>query len=38
MALCRSLERHREPVGKRIVAAVMLAERPLADEASEQVS
>ncbi|MFF9135590.1 ATP-binding protein [Streptomyces sp. NPDC014776] len=36
MALCRSFEMHREPVGKRIVAAVTLAD-PVGDEASDQV-
>jgi hypothetical protein len=37
MAVCRSFEMHREPVGKRIVAAVALADDPVGDEASDQV-
>ncbi|MGV9892122.1 ATP-binding protein [Streptomyces sp. NPDC003395] len=37
MALCRSFEMHREPVGKRIVVAVALADDPVGDEASDQV-
>ncbi|MGV9625428.1 ATP-binding protein [Streptomyces sp. NPDC003487] len=37
MALCRSFEMHREPVGKRIVAAVALADDPVGDEAGGQV-
>ncbi|MEU5256340.1 ATP-binding protein [Streptomyces longwoodensis] len=37
MAICRSFEMHREPVGKRIVAAVVLADDPLGDEASDQL-
>ncbi len=37
MAVCRSFAMHREPVGKRIVAAVALADDPIGDEASDQV-
>ncbi|WP_455711480.1 hypothetical protein [Streptomyces coeruleorubidus] len=37
MAVCRSLEMHREPVGKRITAAVVLADDPVGDEAGRQV-
>ncbi|MFF9607885.1 ATP-binding protein [Streptomyces sp. NPDC014684] len=37
MAVCRSFEMHREPVGKRIVAAVALADDPVGDEASDQI-
>ncbi|MET9452482.1 ATP-binding protein [Streptomyces cinerochromogenes] len=37
MALCRSFEMHREPVGKRIVATVALADDPVGDEVSNQV-
>ncbi|WP_436842978.1 ATP-binding protein [Streptomyces collinus] len=37
MAVCRSFAMHREPVGKRIVAAVALADDPVGDEASDQV-
>jgi hypothetical protein len=37
MAVCRSFEMHREPVGKRIVAAVVLADDPVGDEASDQL-
>lgn len=37
MAVCRSFEMHREPVGKRIVAAVALADDPVGDEASDQL-
>ncbi|MGQ5637807.1 MULTISPECIES: ATP-binding protein [unclassified Streptomyces] len=37
MAVCRSFEMHREPVGKRIVAAVALADDSVGDEASDQV-
>ncbi|MFD8376553.1 ATP-binding protein [Streptomyces sp. NPDC059688] len=36
MAVCRSFEMHREPVGKRIVAAVALTENPIGDEAGDQ--
>ncbi|WP_330346332.1 ATP-binding protein [Streptomyces longwoodensis] len=36
-ALCRSFEMHREPVGKRIVAAVALADAPVGDEAGDRV-
>lgn len=32
MAVCRSFGMHREPVGKRVVAAVALADDPLGDE------
>jgi hypothetical protein len=31
MAVCRSIEVHREPVGKRIKAAVVLADDPGGD-------
>ncbi|UFR00017.1 NAD(P)H-dependent oxidoreductase [Streptomyces sp. Go40/10] len=37
MALCRSFETHREPVGERIVATVALADDPVGDEADNQV-
>ncbi|MFJ9729573.1 ATP-binding protein [Streptomyces sp. NPDC101209] len=37
MALCRSIEMHREPVGKRIVTAVALADDPIGDEAGDHV-
>ncbi|MFJ9729221.1 ATP-binding protein [Streptomyces sp. NPDC101209] len=37
MALCRSFEMHREPVGKRIVAAVALADDPIGDEAGDRI-
>ncbi|MGW4595370.1 ATP-binding protein [Streptomyces sp. NPDC004457] len=37
MALCRSFEMHREPVGKRIVAAVVLVDDPVGDEAGGQL-
>jgi len=37
MAACRSFEMHREPVGKRIVAAVVLTDDAVGDEASDQV-
>jgi anti-sigma regulatory factor (Ser/Thr protein kinase) len=36
-ALCRSLEMHREPVGKRIMAAVLLTENAVGDVAGDQV-
>ncbi|MER6977700.1 ATP-binding protein [Streptomyces carpinensis] len=36
MALCRSFEMHREPVGKRIKAAVVLADDPVGDVAGQQ--
>ncbi|MER7676988.1 ATP-binding protein [Streptomyces sp. NPDC096934] len=36
MALCRSFEMHREPVGKRIRAAVVLADDPGGDPAGQQ--
>ncbi|MER5452826.1 ATP-binding protein [Streptomyces sp. NPDC002766] len=37
MALCRSFEMHREPVGKRIAAAVALADDPVGDIAATQI-
>jgi two-component sensor histidine kinase len=37
MAVCRSIEMHREPVGKRITATVVLADDPVGDEAGRQV-
>ncbi|MFF9819608.1 hypothetical protein [Streptomyces sp. NPDC014006] len=37
MALCRSFEMHREPVAKRIVAAVVLADDPVGGEVGDQV-
>lgn len=36
-AVCRSLEMHREPVGKRIAASVALADDSAGDEAGDQV-
>ncbi|MFF4974939.1 ATP-binding protein [Streptomyces sp. NPDC001083] len=36
MAVCRSFEMHREPVGKRIRAAVVLADDPGGDPAGHQ--
>ncbi|WP_443070645.1 ATP-binding protein [Streptomyces sp. SLBN-115] len=36
-ALCRSFEMHREPVGKRIKAAIHLTDDSIGDEASDQV-
>ncbi|TXS70185.1 ATP-binding protein [Streptomyces sp. me109] len=36
MAVCRSFEMHREPVGKRIRAAVTLADDPDGDPAGHQ--
>ncbi|MER5726897.1 ATP-binding protein [Streptomyces sp. NPDC002138] len=36
MAVCRSFEVHREPVGKRIKAAVVLADDPGGDVAGHQ--
>ncbi|MEU0041309.1 ATP-binding protein [Streptomyces sp. NPDC006333] len=36
MAVCRSFEVHREPVGKRIRAAVTLADDPAGDPADHQ--
>ncbi|MGW3852975.1 ATP-binding protein [Streptomyces fagopyri] len=36
MALCRSFEMHREPVGKRIRAAIVLADDPGGDPAGRQ--
>jgi hypothetical protein len=37
MAVCRSFEVHREPVGKRIKAAVVLADGPGGDVAGRLV-
>ncbi|MEU3415880.1 ATP-binding protein [Streptomyces sp. NPDC006658] len=37
MAVCRSFEVHREPVGKRIKAVVMLADDPGGEAAGHQV-
>jgi hypothetical protein len=37
MALCRSFEVHREPVGKRIKATVVLTDDPGGDAAGRQV-
>ncbi|WP_318199361.1 ATP-binding protein [Streptomyces sp. SCL15-4] len=37
MAVCRSFEVHREPVGKRIKAVVMLADDPDGEAAGHQV-
>ncbi len=37
VALCRSFEMRREPVGKRITAAVVLGDDALGDEAGAQV-
>ncbi|MGW3866682.1 ATP-binding protein [Streptomyces sp. NPDC005047] len=37
MAVCRSIEVHREPVGKRIKAAVVLADNPGGDVAGRLV-
>lgn len=37
MALCRSFEVHREPVGKRIRTAVVLADDPGGDPAGRQM-
>ncbi|NGO78451.1 ATP-binding protein [Streptomyces sp. YC504] len=36
MALCHSFAMHREPVGKRITATVLLADDPIRDEADRQ--
>ncbi|MEU1534130.1 ATP-binding protein [Streptomyces fagopyri] len=36
MALCRSFEMHREPVGKRVRAAIVLADDPGDDPAGRQ--
>ncbi|MFF3918402.1 ATP-binding protein [Streptomyces sp. NPDC001852] len=36
MAVCRSLEMHREPVGKRITATIDLAEDPVGDVADRR--
>ncbi|MEU6994120.1 ATP-binding protein [Streptomyces sp. NPDC046465] len=36
-AVCRSFEVHREPVGKRIKAAVVLADEPVGETAGQQV-
>ncbi|MFD3658800.1 ATP-binding protein [Streptomyces sp. NPDC058620] len=38
MAVCRSIEVHREPVGKRVKAAVVLADDPGGDVAGRQIS
>ncbi|MFF4490571.1 hypothetical protein ACFY0F_29565 [Streptomyces sp. NPDC001544] len=35
-AVCRDLEMHREPVGKRIKAAVVLADDTVGDEAGHR--
>ncbi|MFH8350493.1 hypothetical protein [Streptomyces sp. NPDC018045] len=37
MAVCRSFEMHREPVGKRIKAAAVLADDPDGDAASHRM-
>ncbi|MGW3099564.1 ATP-binding protein [Streptomyces sp. NPDC001102] len=37
MALCQSFEMHREPVGKRIVAAIPLTDAPVGDVAATQI-
>ncbi|MFF4978497.1 ATP-binding protein [Streptomyces sp. NPDC001046] len=37
VAVCRSFEMHREPVGKRITAAVVLADDAVGDEGGDQV-
>lgn len=37
MALCQSFQMHREPVGKRIVAAITLADDPVGDVAATQI-
>ncbi|MFF4488165.1 ATP-binding protein [Streptomyces sp. NPDC001544] len=37
MAVCRDLEMHREPVGKRIKAAVLLADHTVGDEAGSRM-
>ncbi|MFC9269113.1 ATP-binding protein [Streptomyces zhihengii] len=37
MAVCRSIEVHREPVGKRVKAAVTLADDPRGDVAGRQL-
>ncbi|MEU2607707.1 ATP-binding protein [Streptomyces albus] len=37
MAVCQSFEMHREPVGKRIKAAIVLADDPLGDVGGGQV-
>ncbi|WP_458247059.1 ATP-binding protein [Streptomyces sp. MAI_2237] len=37
MALCQSFQMHREPVGKRIVAAVALIDDPVGDIAASQI-
>ncbi|MEU7428319.1 ATP-binding protein [Streptomyces sp. NPDC040750] len=37
MAVCRSFEMHREPVGKRIRAAVVMADGPGGDSAGLQI-
>lgn len=38
VAVCRSFQMHREPVGKRITAAVVLADDPVGDEGGDQIS
>nr|WP_181411947.1 ATP-binding protein [Streptomyces sp. F2] len=37
VAVCRSFEMHREPVGKRITAAVVLADDAVGDEGGDEV-
>ncbi|MFG2603183.1 ATP-binding protein [Streptomyces sp. NPDC048514] len=37
VAVCRSFEMHREPVGKRITAAVVLADDAVGDQGGDQV-
>ncbi|QLJ02670.1 ATP-binding protein [Streptomyces sp. NEAU-sy36] len=37
VAVCRSFEMHREPVGKRITATVMLADDAVGDEGSDDI-
>ncbi|MFF3614812.1 ATP-binding protein [Streptomyces sp. NPDC002580] len=37
VAVCRSFEMHREPVGKRITAAVVLADHAVGDEGGHKV-
>ncbi|MFJ8098695.1 ATP-binding protein [Streptomyces griseofuscus] len=37
VAVCRSFEMHREPVGKRITAALMLADNAVGDEGSDDI-
>jgi two-component sensor histidine kinase len=38
VAVCRSFQMHREPVGKRITAAVALADDPVGDEGGDHAS